>query len=342
MAKILCLFNHKGGVSKTTTTFNLGWALASLGKRVLIVDGDPQCNLTGMVLGFDGKDDFDDFYLNNPDANLCSALAPVFSPTQGSLQPAKVVPTSRSGMWLLPGHIDLSNYEAQMAVAFTTAAALPALSNMPGAVGALLRMTASQQETDIVLVDMSPSIGAFNQAMFLGADYFFVPTSPDYFCLLAVDSLSKVLPKWNAVAAQFRSGVTYALPANGPKFIGMISQKYRPRSGGPAKSFQRWIDEIKGRVNSSLVPALAAQGMSVSETEFQAATSGDSPFNLANIADFNSLIAKSQEKQKPPFALTDKELGEVGTVLDTMKKSRDDFQAVFKTLANSVVNLTGI
>jgi chromosome partitioning protein len=40
MTKTICLFNHKGGVSKTTTTFNLGWALARLGKKVLLVDLD--------------------------------------------------------------------------------------------------------------------------------------------------------------------------------------------------------------------------------------------------------------------------------------------------------------
>ena len=51
MASQIALFNHKGGVSKTTTTFNLGWMLAKKGKKVIIVDCDPQCNLTGMVLG---------------------------------------------------------------------------------------------------------------------------------------------------------------------------------------------------------------------------------------------------------------------------------------------------
>jgi cellulose biosynthesis protein BcsQ len=49
MAKIINLFNHKGGVSKTTTVFNLSWMLATMGKRVIIADFDPQCNLTGMA-----------------------------------------------------------------------------------------------------------------------------------------------------------------------------------------------------------------------------------------------------------------------------------------------------
>ncbi len=58
MAKQIALFNHKGGVGKTTTTFNLGWMLGNKGKKVIIVDSDPQCNLTGMVLGFKDAEGF--------------------------------------------------------------------------------------------------------------------------------------------------------------------------------------------------------------------------------------------------------------------------------------------
>ncbi len=54
MAKQIALFNHKGGVGKTTTTFNLGWMLGNKGKKVIIVDSDPQCNLTGMGAGIQG------------------------------------------------------------------------------------------------------------------------------------------------------------------------------------------------------------------------------------------------------------------------------------------------
>jgi len=62
MAIQISLFNHKGGVSKTTTAFNLGWMLAEKGKRVLLADCDPQCNLTGMVLGFTGFEEFSAIY----------------------------------------------------------------------------------------------------------------------------------------------------------------------------------------------------------------------------------------------------------------------------------------
>lgn len=58
--KTVILFNHKGGVSKTLTTFNLAWMLTTKNKKVLVVDCDPQCNLSALFLG----DDFDDYYTN--------------------------------------------------------------------------------------------------------------------------------------------------------------------------------------------------------------------------------------------------------------------------------------
>src|SRR5437763_1355528 len=76
--KRIALFNHKGGVSKTTTTFNLGWMLAAKGHRVVLVDSDPQCSLSGLVLGYKGQDEFESFYTNEPERNIRAGLAPAF------------------------------------------------------------------------------------------------------------------------------------------------------------------------------------------------------------------------------------------------------------------------
>ncbi len=74
MSKVIALFNNKGGVSKTTTCFNLGWMLAERGKRVVMVDADPQCNLTGMVLDLSEADGLDTYYSQHPLRNLKEAL----------------------------------------------------------------------------------------------------------------------------------------------------------------------------------------------------------------------------------------------------------------------------
>ena len=77
MVKSICMFNHKGGVSKTTTTFNLGWSMASKGKKVLMVDLDAQCNLSGLVLGFDNLSEdtgLIDFYAKRENLHMGSIV----------------------------------------------------------------------------------------------------------------------------------------------------------------------------------------------------------------------------------------------------------------------------
>ena len=337
--KLISLFNHKGGVSKTTTTFNLGWALADFGKRVLIVDGDPQCNLTGTVLGFNGNSDFEDFYNNHSYSDLNTCLEPSFKGLQKPLNPAEIISTKNNNLFLLAGHIDLAENESQLAVALTTGAAIPALQNLPGSVTHLIRLTAKHNEIDIVLLDMSPSVGALNQCFLMGSDYFIVPTSPDYYCDRAIRSLARVIPKWNATTASFRNSIlTY--PFLKPlQFLGTISQRYRPHSGKPAASFQRWIDKIKDTSNTQLVPALANINMVIPSARFQSVNVDDTPYNLANISDFNSLIAQSQKHNVPVFALTDSQIEQSGSVLDTMKKNREIFLENFRQLANTVVGL---
>lgn len=339
----ISLFNHKGGVSKTTTTFNLGWALADSGLKVMIVDGDPQCNLTGTVLGFSGVDDFASFYEVHPDANISAGLAPVLQGSGQRLKPVPLAQTPHPNLFLLAGNITLAMNETQIAVALSTSSAIPALQNIPGSIGALLRLTAQSSEIDVILVDMSPSVGALNQCFLMASDYFIVPTSPDYYCNQAITSLSNVIPLWNKAVAAFRDPkLVYPIPASPPKFCGIISQRYRPRSGEPAKSFQHWINKIKQTVDAELVPVLNAENMAITADEFIASGASDTPYNLANVPDFNSLIAQSQKFNRPVFALSDKEIEQAGVILDTMKESRDNFAKTFKNLASSVRMIAGI
>jgi chromosome partitioning protein len=343
MPIVISLFNHKGGVSKTTTTFNLGWALANAGKKVLLVDSDPQCNLTGTVLGFNQQLDFQAFYEEYPSSNLSSCLKPAFQGMQTPLKTAEIIPVNgtANNLFLLAGHLDLSESEAQLAIAIQTGGAIPALTNLPGSLRYLLKITAEQNEIDIVLIDMSPSVGALNHCLLMGSDYFIVPTFPDYFCDQAIISLSRVIPRWNDSIGFFRnSKLTYPLPNTPPKFLGIISQRYRPRSGNAAVSFQNWITQIKNTVDNKLVPALEDIQMTISKEDFNASNPADTPYNLVNIPDFNSLIAQSQKHNVPVFALTDEQIEQSGNVLKTMRDNRDNFDKIFKQLANTVINLT--
>jgi len=113
--KRIALFNHKGGVSKTTSTFNLGWMLASKGKRVIMVDADPQCNLTGLVLG---ADRFSTFYEEANSQNIKDSVSPVFKGRLKLIQPVECQQVKGvEGLFLLPNWESHSNYRLTQCLA---------------------------------------------------------------------------------------------------------------------------------------------------------------------------------------------------------------------------------
>ncbi|KIA89436.1 ParA family protein [Kaistella jeonii] len=346
MTKKIAMFNHKGGVSKTTTTFNLGWKLSELGYKVLIIDTDPQCNLTGLCLSLTNDANFEEFYERSGVSNLKEALDPVFSGTLQPLQPANCYEfPNRNGLFLLPGHIDVSEFDVTISIAQELTGSLKLVQNVPGAINQLINLTAEKYDFDYVLIDMSPSVSATNANLLMLSDYFIIPCSPDFFCNMAISSLTSVLPNWFATYNTIKThpafkDAIYKFPTTTPKFIGTIQQRYRPRNGEPARSFQAWIDVINKNVNDRLVPALRQNDMIIDEEIFREVAEPEEPYNLINIADFNSLIAQSQVHNTPIFNLTDLQIGQVGQVLDNMIISRDKFNETFTEFANTVVRLT--
>src|SRR5208337_3525877 len=193
MTQRIALFNHKGGVSKTTTTFNIGWMLAKKGKKVVMVDTDPQCNLTGMVLGYKGESEFENFYRSQGNNDIKSGLAPAFESQPRPIQAVDCVPVpNRKGLFLLPGHIGLAEYEVTLGIAQELSGTIVTLKNLPGSLSYLLDKTAEHHNADYILIDMSPSLSSINQNLLMTSDFFIVPTVPDYFSVMALNSLDKI------------------------------------------------------------------------------------------------------------------------------------------------------
>jgi cellulose biosynthesis protein BcsQ len=358
MAKRIALFNHKGGVGKTTTTFNLGWMLATKGKRVIMVDADPQCNLTGLVLH---EEEFEAFYENPNHGNLKKSLRPPFEAQPRLLEPGTCLPLKNSvtgieveGLFLLPGHLQLSEYEVLLGVAHEMSRdSVYTLKNLPGSFSYCFDKTAEKYQADYILIDLDSSLNAINQNLLMTSDYFLLPTSPDYFSLLAIKSLSNILPRWAIWAKRATlAEATYPFPKVTPKFLGILIQKYHPSSGGegqPSQNFQKWFDQINNLVSTEFVQALEPVSENGKPPKFERMTLpsqhyqqvlGKGKYCLAQFSDFNTLVALSQTHQTPIFALSDDQLSQSGKVLDTLKNSRDKFNTVFSTLADSIIELT--
>ena len=359
MAKQIALFNHKGGVGKTTTTFNLGWMLANKGKKVIIVDCDPQCNLTGMVLGFKDAKRFASMYGSNGVTNIREGLAPAFESRPALIEAVNCESIDgQPDMHLLPGHIGLAEYEVTLGIAQELSGSLVTLQNLPGSLHYLFSKTADKYNADFILVDMSPSLGPINQNLLMTSDYFIVPMFPDYFSAMATESLASILPKWAAWAQQGKKlpilrDAIYPFPDKRPKFLGTIIQNFRVKMGVPAAAFQKWIDEIKMGIEKKLIPMLSENDMLLPDELYQKASEIGSDqiqlsislYNIASqpllqLSDFNTLIALSQEHKAPVFDLSDHQLKKEGIVLETMKKSMIKFRDLFSDGADRIITLT--
>jgi cellulose biosynthesis protein BcsQ len=167
--------------------------LAQIGKKVLLIDTDPQCNLTGLILGYSGEDEFENFYLENPEINIKAALKPAYESMPKPIEAINPVEVQNCpNLFLIPGHINLSEYEITLGIAQELSSSIQALKNIPGALSYFINKEVEKYGFDYVLIDMNPSLGALNQNILMTSDFFLVPTSPDYFSKMAIDSLSIV------------------------------------------------------------------------------------------------------------------------------------------------------
>ena len=338
----LIFFNHKGGVSKTTSAFNIGWML-SKSKRVLLVDGDPQCNLTSLIL----RDGFERYYFDEATKgnNIKDGVSPAFKGTPTPISSFHCPSPPRApNLFLLPGHGDLSEYDASLTLAQTSSASLAALQNLPGAFSELIKIIEQDLEIDYTIIDLNPGLSAINQNLFLLSDYFIVPTNPDPFSLMAIDTLRKILPRWGSWKSNNEAlfeDSAYRLPSGMPKFVGTIIQRFNVRNGTAAKPYRDNIGEIQEQTVERLLPALERQGMALSRSAYERVLADPGGLCLGQIPDFQGLLPKANTAGVPVFDIEDEEIKETGPVLAGMVANRDKFRRQFEVLRDRVLELMG-
>jgi cellulose biosynthesis protein BcsQ len=352
--KQIAVFNHKGGVAKTTMTFHLAWMLSSLGKRVMVVDCDPQCNLTGVFLGDLDTEDYP-FESQAPQKpkNIRDAVRPAFESRPYMIEATELYESQiQPGLFLFPGHVGLAEYESQLAVAHELSNTLSALQNIPGALHHAIRKSGDTYGIDFALVDMSPSLGAINQNLFMTSDAFILPMAPDLFSSMALRSLARTLPKWaewgrKASANALLKIADYPFRPVTPMYLGSTVNNFRKRARGdeqakPTQAFQKWFDRLAEVKRTDLLVALTEAKMLLPKEIYEAAQAPADEF-LMEIGSLDGLIATAQELAKPVFAIDlESDTNFRGTVGETYQTKINDVYQGFRSGAEKVIALTDL
>lgn len=298
--KSIAFFNNKGGVGKTTLLCNVASIFATeFNQRVAVIDCDPQCNSTQLILGSYGIESIYSVKSNK------SSLGYVTKPLKvGDRTPnLDITPTSDNafGVSLFAGHPDLSIIEDKLSSNWGQLMA----GEVEGfRVNLWLKylLDSVHEKYDYIFIDVGPSLGALNRSVLLACDGFLTPLGADIFSIMGIENIGTWLSDW---IQKYNAGYSnlnpdYALEYSVPKelaisrgYIGYTVQQYTTKTdkAGERRKVAAFDNIIKK------MPASIKEALGVYSTSPDDLNLGDIPF-------LYSLVPLAQDANVPIHMLS--------------------------------------
>lgn len=310
----LCFFNNKGGVGKTTLACNVASYLAETENlNILLIDGDPQCNATQLVLSDDTTEQlYSPLGLANIDT-LKQVLLPLLKgdASLGTTHKVAGPDTNRFGISMIPGHPHVALLEDRLSTNWT--------QFMGGDLGGARVSNWNTQllshlkpQYDLIIYDVGPSLGALNRSILLGVDYFIAPMGCDIFSLIGIENIADWIAQWRSyydqaysqviarhevVLAEYTGEVRTASSIMA-RFIGYTVQQYITKTIRDEKratvAYEAILKKIPDEIATSLGPFVAPR-LTVEQVRL-----GDVPHMF-------SLVPLAQTAHTPIHRLTGRE-----------------------------------
>ena len=277
-------------MGKTTLTVNIATALAELGHRVLLVDSDPQCNLTAHLVENEVVDDLLDRSDTSDGNTIWSAVKPIYVGT-GDIRTVGLIELPTPNLYLLPGDILLSLYETELTEFWRSCFTRnPRGIRGVTAISDLTTRYAKKHKFDYVFFDTGPNIGPLNRCILLDCNYFIVPAACDLFSIRGLKTLGASLASWITdweTILRLAPTDSYLLEGR-PAFLGYIPQRFRVYGGAMSQEHLKHLITFEKQLFADLVsrlhkidPALAPKTLTGSK--------------LGEVQDFGSLVPRSHE-----------------------------------------------
>lgn len=339
----IAMFNNKGGVGKTTLTCNISsYCSVIKKKRVLVVDCDPQCNASQLIMG---EEFATEFYWNSDYESPITTIRDILRPIEdGDSDISKKIrpilsSKNRFNVDLLPGHPGFSIVEDRLGAAWHDL--------LGGDIGGIRKNNWNTEfcahiadRYDLIFFDLGPSLGSINRSVLIGCDYFVTPMGADIFSILGVKNISNWIGHW---AGLYENSINLSEQRNPGRlknyninkrpnvlngYLGYTMQQYITKSKQgirrPTKAYEQIINAVPDVIQESMGELF---GSNVSPDTAK----------LGDIPHLYSLIPLAQSVASPILDLKSND-GLVGA----QYKQREEYEKIITGIANKLfMNLGG-
>lgn len=338
MAKIISIFNNKGGVGKTTIAWNLADALARKGKKVLMIDFDPQCNLSIAILG---SDEFKQSLptVTQPYGTTIRAYLQKFLQGIGNLEIYTYKGKhTHTNVDLIAGDFWLNVYGESLSVGsdLLTGTGITKYAVIKDMVE--YTMTKKKIIYDFAIIDLPPSFGALVRAALYSSDYFLVPCTSDTYSSYCISLIGEMIPTfiddWKSGYERFSKSnpnIKKYQNIGDPKFAGWIYNGFDTQKNHIVKADYIHYQEITKSITQELI----------NNDNISKSTILPPDYKAGEIEDMNVLIQNSIWQSIPVASLKDyrpmKTLQDKGSWAPRQLTLIDKLDTRFMELADNVI-----
>jgi cellulose biosynthesis protein BcsQ len=298
-----------------------------MGRRSLVVDLDPQANLTAAFLD---DDRLEELWPDGPHRQTMFGCIEPLLRGVGDIEREPYTEPVESNLTLLVGDLALARFEDELSAQWPLCLdGKERAFRVVSAFWRLMQSAALRTRAEFILVDLGPNLGAINRAALVAADFLVVPLTPDLFSLQGLRNLGPTVRTWRGewLERLKRGPADLALPAGRIEPVGYVVMQHAVRLDRPAKAYERWVDRIPD-VYATEVVGEALPGTPSRRVDGHC---------IGVLKHYRSLMPMAQEARKPMFHLRPAD-GAIGSHATAAQDARESF----RTIAEAILGRCGL